>query len=343
MQTIFRKRTPTINIPIELKKTSVIELINNTIDQNLNFPGTIIVNLLGIDSDSNKASITSSIQYYLQNITNNTFTSLTSENITLLNQPIGEYQLNIQQNSIPINYNIVQPISNQYLNENQTITFNVNISKVAPQVGLGSILINIKPSTLGGWQLKYQDSSGTLLAIPADGSFNSNTNISNEILNNQIFGTYTIIYQPVNNYITPNSQTLVLDSNNTSIEFDAVYNFDSSLTGSIIVGANQGGFGSFAVLDSYGFTLTNTDINLVLNGFMHPNVLGTPYVVLYNADGTLYTNTGMPIGTWKISYDSSFSSNNITYYLGSVIPSDTQILTKDGTISFQATYTVGNK
>ena len=341
MQTIFRKRTPTINIPIELKKTSVIELINNTIDQNLNFPGTIIVNLLGIDSDSNKASITSSIQYYLQNITNNTFTSLTSGNITLLNQPIGEYQLNIQQNSIPANYNIVQSISNQYLNENQTITFNVNISKVAPQVGLGSILINIKPSTLGGWQLKYQDSSGTLLAIPADGSFNTNTNIS---LNNQIFGTYTIIYQPVNNYITPNSQTLVLDSNNTSIEFDAVYNFDSSLTGNIIISAKQIGLSqSFSYLDNYGFKLTNTDTNQIISGFAQHGLFGSPNILLYNSDGTFF-NGNFTIGNWKIEFDNTFTDlANITYYLTNIVPSDTQTLYQNGQILFNANYTVGNK
>ena len=340
MQTLFRKRTNTITIPLELKKTSVVELINNTIDQNLNFPGTIIVNLLGIDSDTNKASITSSIQYYLQNITNNIFTSITSGNITLLNQPIGEYQINIQQNSIPQNYNIVQPISNQYLNENQTIAFNVNISKTALQVGLGNIFINIKPTNLGGWQLKYQDSSGNLLSIPSNGSFNTNTNIS---LNNQTFGIYTIVYQPINNYITPNSQTLVLDSNNTSIEFDAIYSFDSSLTGSIAINATQSGLSSFAILDNYGFTLTNTDLNLLLTGFVHHGVFGTPYIILYNPDGTVYTNSGIPIGTWKIVYDSSFSNNNTTYYLGTVTPSDTQTLTKDGTISFNATYTVGNK
>jgi len=340
MQTLFRKRSNIINIPLELKKTSVVELINNLIDDNLQFPGNIFVNFQGITDDS----VISSIIYYLQNITNNTFYPSTTGSLTSLNMPVGEYGIIIQ--SKPDNY-IVSPPNNQYLSENSKIIFNIGVSKTPVQSSTynGNITVNRTDTYgIGGWQLNQINNNGNIIVSPNDGgeSYNTSNTLS---ISNLPYGTYTLTYENVPGYISPITNPIIIDANNPSVTVNFAYTVDYSYgnkTGNITVNIipNE--------LDYVGFTLTNTDLQLTYYGHIANGDSNVTILDNNNNPVTLF-----PVGHWSIVFDPSATMTTSTY--GYSQESTTVIYTlEDGsnnsllllpnqTISFNAQYTMSNQ
>jgi len=127
MNTVFRKRSNSITVPVELKKTTIIESVNNVIDNDLLFPGNISIEFTGLDIDS-YGRISGKLINENANFYKDIFGSKGVDRVLVNDMLVGKYNLTIN----PIDdYNsdiTVQP-TNSFLNEAGELKFLVNFTE----------------------------------------------------------------------------------------------------------------------------------------------------------------------------------------------------------------------
>lgn len=159
---IIRKRTGNINIPFELKKSSVFHRIADITDKDLLFPGTIIVKpTLLPPSDLVE------ISWKLTNLTKNYVVSEGTGQDTFNNLEPGLYSVEYY----PINGYVTPNVSVKNLGERQTVTFDSVYNEGETTTGNDYGTINVFMNLIiGGWKIELVDENNEpIYSIPEEG------------------------------------------------------------------------------------------------------------------------------------------------------------------------------
>jgi len=211
MLSIFRKKEPT-TISLELNKSYILSSVVDKFKNELLFPGSISVNLQGIED---KSSVTWTL---FDNATGNIYGSYSGEMI-LKDIPVGEYKIVFDQ----VYKNITPLPQTKILNEREIIVF---VGSYVRSTGDLSVIIDSNLKTfnkeLATWTLSG-NSNGYYLA--------SN---GNKTITDLDASTYTMVFDTVENFSTPEPIIVGVESNKSK-SLVGIYttSCSGSLTGSL--------------------------------------------------------------------------------------------------------------
>lgn len=212
---IIRKRIGNISIPFTLKKSSIFHRIADITDNDLLFPGTIIV--------SPKVSPPNpiiNIEWRLVNLTKNVVIEDGIGEKTFENMEPGLYSIEYK----PIEGYITPNISVRNLEELQTVVFDATYEEGiiggGNQTGTINVFMNL---IIGGWKIELlDDNNNVLFSIPENGY----SHILDYSQSGLPLGKYRITVEEINTPIispTEIERIKYLTSENNTIDWSVVY------------------------------------------------------------------------------------------------------------------------
>ena len=228
---IIRKRTGNINIPFELKKSSIFHRIADITDTDLLFPGTIVVSPQFPDPNSSIE-----LKWTLLNLTKNIKIEDGSGTKTFTDLEPGLYSLEYK----PIQGYVTPLISVKNLGERQTIVFDgeyvEGVGNNTTETGTINVFMNL---ILGGWRVELlDDNENILFSIPEQGY----SHLLEYSQSGLPLGKYRIVIQELNTPIlTPTEIERVkfLTNESNNIDWTVTYDNPTQFQTSVNINSND--------------------------------------------------------------------------------------------------------